>query len=160
MTYVFAPPAAFCFAVTFGLNLLDSSFQEVSGLKAEWGVEEVPEGGENRYVHRLPTRTRYSNVVLKRGVVRMTSPLAYWLSDCFSADFVGHKVDPKLVNVLLLDGKRRPVVHWMLEGAYPVAWDHSAMQSMESNLLVETVELAYRYFDRHTYAYPDELFGS
>jgi phage tail-like protein len=156
----FPPPAAFHFAIAFDLNVIDSSFQEISGLKAEWGTEDVQEGGQNRFVHRLPTRTKFSNLVLKRGVVRLTSPLAYWLSDCFSGDFIGNPVVPKLVNVLLLDGRHRPVVHWQVEGAYPLAWEHSTLNSMENSLLVETVELSYRYFERHTFAYPDEVFGS
>lgn len=156
----FPPPGAFCFALAFDFNIIDSSFQEVSGLKAEWGTEEVAEGGQNRFVHRLPTRTKFSNLVLKRGVVRLTSPLAYWLSDCFSADFIGNPVVPKMINVLLLDGRRRPVVHWGVEGAYPVAWEHSGLNSMENSLLIETIEFTYGYFERHTLAYPDEVFAS
>ena len=156
MTALFPPPPAFCFAVAIGASLADSSFREVSGLKAEWKSDEVEEGGQNRFVHRLPTRTRYTNVVLKRGIVRMTSPLAYWLSDCFRGDFLGSPVDAQTVNVLLLDPRRRPLVQWSLEGAWPVSWEHSGLDSMQSELAVETIELAYRWFERRTFAYPDE----
>lgn len=160
MTAPFYPPPSFCFAVVFGLNLIDTSFQEVTGLKAEWTTEDVEEGGQNRFVHRLPSRTKFSNVVLKRGVVRVTSPIAYWLSDCFRGDFISDPVEAKTVNVLLLDPRRRPLVQWALEGAWPVAWEHSGLDSMQNNLLVETVELSYRWFERRTFAYPDEIFAS
>ena len=36
-----------------------TSFRK-SRAPGEWTVEEVSEGGQNRFVHKLPTRTRYS----------------------------------------------------------------------------------------------------
>ena len=66
------PPAGFHFRVEFNLDGIKDSdvrFQEVSGLSAELGVEEVTEGGENRFPHRLPTRAKYSNLTLKRGLL-------------------------------------------------------------------------------------------
>jgi hypothetical protein len=49
------PPTAFYFSVNFTgmMGTIDSSFQEVSGLKATFGVEERTEGGANRFVHRF-----------------------------------------------------------------------------------------------------------
>ena len=62
MTDEYYPPGAFYFSVQVlgsgtALSVLtgiDASFQEASGIQAEFGVEEVTEGGENRFVHRLP----------------------------------------------------------------------------------------------------------
>jgi phage tail-like protein len=57
---LFYPPVGFHFLVRFeGLltrfpGIPDIGFQEVSGINAEFGVEEYREGGENRYAHRLP----------------------------------------------------------------------------------------------------------
>lgn len=154
----FLPPRSFYF--TFGLEGCDStdaSFQEISGLKAEWTTEEVTEGGQNSFVYRLPTRTKFSNLTLKRGVVRHGSNLAAWLSRSFSADFVSNRVEPKTAVVMLLDTFSRPHVAWTVVGAYPVSWDHSEMKSTDSGLMVETIELScYRFF-RRTFAYPDEV---
>jgi phage tail-like protein len=145
---LFDPPASFHFAVSLSGNWLESSFQEVSGLKAEWTTEDVREGGQNRFVHRLPLRTRYSNVVLKRGVVLTPSPLAEWLKKSFRANFSSARVETKSVIILLLNSKRIPVLKWWLAGAYPVSWDHSPLASMENNLLIETIELSYAFFER------------
>ena len=38
------------------------------GLAVEVEVKEYNEGGINDYVHKLPTRIKYPNLVLKRGV--------------------------------------------------------------------------------------------
>ena len=63
-----SPPTEFYFSVNFSgmTGLIDSSFQEVSGLKATFGVEERKEGGENRFVHSFPTPPKLENLVLKR----------------------------------------------------------------------------------------------
>jgi phage tail-like protein len=150
------PPRAFCFTFSFDGSSVDASFQEISGLKTEWTTQEVAEGGQNSYVHRLPLRTKFSNLVLKRGVVRHASPLAAWLTTSFSANFAVQKVQPKTAIVMLLDVASRPLVQWTLSDAYPVAWDHSALNATESNLLIETIELSCSRFDRKSYVYSDE----
>ena len=50
------PPSAFYFKVVFGatLGMTDTSFQDVSGISTEVTTEDVIEGGENRFVHKLP----------------------------------------------------------------------------------------------------------
>ena len=153
MSVPFYPPPSFCFEVSFGRSRVDASFQEISGLKVEWTFEEVEEGGQNRFVHRLPKRTQHSNLVLKRGVVRRKSALADWLQTAFRGDFAADPVQAQDVMVKLLDGKRQPIVQWTLTGAWPVSWDHSPLKSTESDILVETVELSCRFFERKTFTY-------
>ena len=153
MSLPFYPPPAFCFDLSFDGSSVDASFQEISGLKVEWTSEEVAEGGQNRFVHKLPLRVRHSNLVLKRGVARRQSALAAWLKTSFQGSFVAQPAQAKNVIVKLLDGGKRPLVKWTLTGAYPVSWDHSPLNSTESSLLIETIELSCRYFERETYTY-------
>ena len=42
-------------------------FSEVSGLSGELETLSYNEGGRNDRVHRLPTRMKHPNLVLKRG---------------------------------------------------------------------------------------------
>ena len=142
------PPAAFYFSVSFNGGTTDSSFQEVSGLKVEWEMQEVREGGQNRFTHKLPVRTKSSNVVLKRGAVLSGSPLANWLGDCFEADFSKPPIKTQNVVVQLLNAGGDPILKWWVLGAYPLSWDHSALSSMESNLLIETIELSCAFVER------------
>ena len=53
------PPWGFYYQVKFGdsQNKNDVRFQTVSGLSVEYDMEEYKEGGENRFVHKLPVRT-------------------------------------------------------------------------------------------------------
>jgi phage tail-like protein len=155
----FYPPRSFCFALAFEDSDVDASFQEINGLKTELTTEEVAEGGVNRYVHRLPVRTKYSNLIMKRGVVRTKSPLAEWLDTGFAGNFAATLVDPRTIVVMLLDMWRRPIVAWTLFGAYPVSWDHSSLNSTGNDLLIETIEISCNWVKRKTYAYNNEEMG-
>ncbi len=119
----------------------DTRFQEVSGLAAEVAVEEYREGGVNEYVHRLPTGSKYGNLVLKRGYTS-SSNLAKW---CRSAieDFV---FTPKDVTVSLLDEEHNPLASWSFVGAYPLKWSLSAFNAQQNGLAIESLELAYSRF--------------
>jgi phage tail-like protein len=147
------PPPAFYFAVvvheadTAPAPAIDGSFQEVSGLTSELTVEEVAEGGENRYVHRLPKRNKYSNLVLKRGLVTQGSVLLDW----FKATLEGGLAEPvtlKSIDVQLLDARGAPVSVWSVFHAYPVKWAMDSFKATENKVSVETMELAFSYFQR------------
>ena len=64
------PPWGFYYKVEFSIsqNKNDVRFQAVSGLSVEYDMEEFKEGGENRFTHKLPVRTKYADLVLKRGM--------------------------------------------------------------------------------------------
>src|SRR3954447_25473177 len=55
-------------------------FHEVSGVEVSFEVEEHEEGGENGFVHKLPGRITWPNLVLKRGVTEQ-DVLMNWLQD-------------------------------------------------------------------------------
>ncbi len=155
MAAEYYPPAAFNFTVNIlgsgtALSMLtgiDASFQEVTGIKAEFGVEEVAEGGENRFVHRLPLPARYSNLVLKRGVVTKDSVLAEWFGQTVGSSMSLPIITQNLL-VTLLKPDGLPAMAWMFVNAWPVRWEVGALDSQRNEILVETLELAYNYFER------------
>ena len=65
------PPWGFYYKVEFGISedRNDARFQTVSGLSVEYDYESFKEGGENRFKHKLPVRTKYADLVLKRGML-------------------------------------------------------------------------------------------
>jgi hypothetical protein len=69
------PPWGFYFKVEFDIskNKNDVRFQAVSGLSVEYDYESFKEGGENRFEHKLPVRTKYADLVLKRGMLTESS---------------------------------------------------------------------------------------
>lgn len=150
MTDAFYPPVAFHFSVSLDGALgssPDASFQEVSGIKVEFGTEEVAEGGQNQFAHRLPTQARYANLVLKRGVVVAASPLASWMSNTLGSQLT-RPIKLRELMVTLQNEQHDPLINWRFVNAYPVRWETSSLNAMENTVLTETMEFAYHYFER------------
>ena len=116
-------------------------------MQVEWGVEEVGEGGENRFVHRLPKPAKYSNLVLKRGAVTGASFFTEWVGLSIGSSLALPIVTQNLL-VTLLDAAGSPSVAWVFVNAYPVKCQVGPLSSMESKVLIETLELSYNYHER------------
>jgi phage tail-like protein len=143
---VYYPPVGFHFKVEFqgaGSTDADNRFQEVSGLAAEVTTEELVVGGENRFAYRLPTGAKYSNLVLKRGMLK-DSGLISWITNALG----NFQFSPVNINVYLLDENHDVLVTWVFMQAYPVKWAISDFRAQDSSIVVETLELAYQYFRR------------
>jgi phage tail-like protein len=129
------------------LASVDASFQEVTGIESQFDVEEVREGGENRFIHRLPRYTKYSNLVLKRGVVTKLSFLAEWFGLTIGSS-LSLPIVPLNVLVMLLNDEGWPVIAWFFASAYPVRWEIAPLDSMDNKILTERLEFSYNYFQR------------
>jgi phage tail-like protein len=136
-------PVVFHFKVSFGANTEDGDgrFQEVSGLTAEVSVEEYREGGLNVHAHRLPTGTKFNNLVLKRGYMSGTTA-AKWCRDAIE-QFVFELKD---VDVALLNEQHEPIAQWSFTGAYPVKWSLSDLKAQDNAIAIESMELVYKSF--------------
>ena len=77
---------------------VDTSFMEVSGISSEIDVEQVVEGGENRFVHQLPKGIKHPNLEMKRGIAPMTSPLVKWCKAVMEKDFI-ESIESKAIRV-------------------------------------------------------------
>lgn len=147
------PPVGFYFKVEFqgvpGVSDRDFRFQEVSGLNVEVEVEEVKEAGENRFIHKLPLRTKYTNLVLKRGMLTDSALIGYFNEalDSYFNPF-NYSFSPCDIYISLLNSEGDPLSSWQVVGAYPLKWQISDFKSMDNSLVVETLEFAYRYFKR------------
>lgn len=142
------PPVGFHFRVEFsGMVTKDDDteirFQEVSGLTAEIGTEELQVGGENRFTYRLPTRAKFGNLILKRGMLK-NSVLVQWITNAIE----NFKFKPVDVTVHLLDTEHNPLATWTFIKAYPVKWVTSDFKAQDNSLVIETIELVYQYFVR------------
>lgn len=142
-------PVAFQFTVSLnGIpSSVDSSFQEVSGLEQTMDVEELQEGGENRFVHQLPKGVQQKKLTLKRGVAALSSPLIIWTKATLEGGLT-IPITLASLTVSLLDASGLPVRIWLFNNAYPVRWDIDAFNSTKNEVALETIELAYQYAQR------------
>jgi phage tail-like protein len=144
VTDSYYPPVAFYFSVSF--KGVDAGFQEVSGISKEVGIEEITSGGENRFKYKLPTVTTSQNLILKRGVVPAGSKLISWCAQCIDGG-LATPIQPQDIMVSLLGADGMVIKKWMFYKAWPVKYSLSEMHSQRNEILVETIELAYTYFD-------------
>jgi len=137
------PPVGFHFKVEFvGIgNDNDIRFQAVSGLTIEYDTESFKEGGENRFEHKLPVRTKYADVSLKRGMLT-DSKVIEW---CMKA-FENREFQLATVNISLLNEKHEAIKRWEVIEAWPKKWSVSDLNAQENGIVVETLDLAYKYF--------------
>lgn len=140
------PPVGFHFRVEFGIGEPDADlrFQEVGGLTADIGTEEVKEGGLNLYAHRLPGRVKYNNLTLKRGLLD-DSKVAEWVRNALQ----NFEFEPTEVIVTLLNEEHEPLASWTFAAAYPVKWSISDLKADQSAIVVESMELAFQSFRKN-----------
>jgi len=125
------------FKVEFqGLTVKEGYFASVTGFSSQADVLEYPEGGQNTFVHRLPSRVKQGNVTLKRGVIP-DSVLYEW----FQKSTV--QVEPVTLVITLLDTSMKPVKVWNLINAYPVKWTGGDLNASSTEILTESLEIAH-----------------
>lgn len=143
------PPVGYCFQVNLLLPIpdvlgTDMRFQRVSGLEVSMSPQELEEGGKNLYVHRLPTRYKYGNLVLERSLPLSTSILNIQAQLAMSTFTF---VTGTLLVTLLNEGED-PIAGWLFTGAYPVRWATSGLDANENKVVIDTLEMAYSCFQR------------
>ncbi len=123
-------------------GVAEAFFTECNGLQIETEVFEYKEGGLNTFVHKLPVRTKYSNITLKRG---FGDSNALW--DWYAGTLKG-KVMRKSISILLYaPGKPdAPAKRWNVQDAYPIKWVGPELKATNGSYLIETLELVHSGF--------------
>jgi phage tail-like protein len=137
------PPFAGRFVFTVdGLTI--GAFTEVSGLSVQIDTEELAEGGQNHFTHKLPGRMKWPNLVLKRGITD-TDTLFEWFAKCSGEGLEagGNKVERRHGSVALLDAGGKTVRRWSFVDAYPVKWSGPKLAASSRDLAVEELEVCH-----------------
>ena len=138
------PPVGFHFrARVLGLESQrgDFRFSEVGGLSMELLTEELAEGGENRFVQKYPTRARYPDLVLKRGLLT-SSEILSWVQ----AAIQDLQIEPRNVDVDLLNEQHEPLLTWHIVNAYPTRWSVSDLNASSNTVVIERLQMTYQRF--------------
>ena len=133
------PAISVRFTVTVdGIEL--GSFNSCEGLGAEVVIEQREEGGNNTFVHQLPTRLKYPNVKLSRPLTSETEKVAAW----FQAMTTGVKRKTGQIVAMRSDGT--VVARWGLAGVVPVRWSGPSLNPDSPKVATETIEIAHHGF--------------
>lgn len=140
------PMVGFHFIVAFELFPQlpnDFRFQEVSGLTVDVEMETFKEGGQNRFEHQLPVRTKYTDITLKRGMFEIPSGIMAW---CING--VQNSIfQPTNLLISMLNDSHMPVQNWYVVNAIPKQVQFTALNAEQNQLAIETLVLSYNYFN-------------
>lgn len=130
------PEGKFRFAVEI-TGLTVAHFQSVSGLSHEVEVFEHTEGGRNDRTVKLPGQGKYPNIVLKIGYTT-SDELERW-----HRDFLKNRKPRKDVSIILRKFDGTEIKRWNFSRAWPVKWEGPELDSTQSQIAVESLELAH-----------------
>jgi phage tail-like protein len=114
-----------------------SGFSEVSGLEVTIQPEDYAEGGNNGTILKFPGRARWSNLKLKRGVVRKADLWNWHL------EFLEGRGKRRDGVVTLLDQSGDAVRSWRFIRGLPVRWVGPTLDARASQIAVEEIEIAH-----------------
>lgn len=123
-----------------GLNVKLGYFTQVTGFSSQVDVLEYAEGGQNTFVHRLPTRTKQGNITLKRGVITSDKTLVEWYQKTVV------QAQPVTLVITLKDTEDKPIRTWNFQNAYPVKWTGGDLNAGGTEFLTESLEVAHNGF--------------
>jgi phage tail-like protein len=112
-------------------------FKAVDGLDSETEVIEYQDG-EDRILRKRPGRTKYSNVVLKRGYADAEMQKLWdW-----RLKVVAGKVERKSGSVILQGDEGTEIARYNFFEAWPCKWKGWDLDGKGSDVAVEEIELA------------------
>jgi phage tail-like protein len=111
-------------------------FTHCSGLELQVEVLEYAEGGNNEFVHQLPGRIRYPNLVLTRGLTNEDAVFKW-----FSATRT--KAELKEVTITFQNQMQHPIRTFTFADAFPVRWTGPQSEAGTATVALETLEIAH-----------------
>jgi phage tail-like protein len=114
-------------------------FMEVSGLAMELDVIDYREGSSpESSVRKMPGLKKFSDVVLKRGIIKNDDDFYRWIS---TATF--NQVERRDVIISLLNEQHEPVITWKLRNAFPSKLEYSTLNAHLSEVIIESLTLVH-----------------
>ncbi len=112
-------------------------FSECTGLEMSLDVKDYEEGGRNGAVLKFPTRVKWANITLKKGIGAST---ALWDWHYSFAEGKGTRRDGMIV---LLTDLKLPHNIWFFRRGLPIKYSAPALNATQNNVAIEALEIAH-----------------
>ncbi|MBL8008298.1 MAG: phage tail protein [Ignavibacteria bacterium] len=114
-------------------------FTEVSGLDINIDVIEYRSGSSPvQSVTKMPGLVKYSNIILKRGIVKGDTDFYKWVRTVNQST-----AERRDVVISLLNENHEPVMTWKVRNAFPAKYCGPDLNAQSSEVAIETLELAH-----------------
>jgi len=138
----FSTQPSFRFTVTVdGINY--GAFTEFTLPSLQIDTQEIKEGGQNSFSHKLPVRVTVGSATLRHGVATDFS-LMSWYMDMLKGDIASAT---RQVTVVMYDVAHLPLMTWTFRNAYPVKWGGPSFKSDSNAVAIEELEFVHHGFE-------------
>ena len=137
-------------ALSAVLDIAMGGFTECSGLEMSLDIEDYEEGGRNGGTLKFPTRVKWQNITLKKGVGAGT---ALW---DWHYGFVKGQGKRKDGIIVLQNDLHIPNNIWYFRRGLPVRYTGPTMNASQSAVAIESIEIAHE----ELYQVPYVSFGT
>jgi phage tail-like protein len=122
-------------------------FSEISGLEVSIETEDIQEGGQNSFVHKVPGRMSWPNIMLKRGITQ-NDGLIKWLNEASGEKFAGqgNKLTRKTMAITLVGPAGKRLRAWEFDGAFPIKWSGPNFSATSNDIAMEELEICHHGF--------------
>lgn len=137
------PLPSFHFAVEWGGTRV--GFSEVTGLTQENQAIEYRDGSFPEYSSiKMPGLRKFSNITLKRGIVKSDNEFSKWLSTVKL-----NTVERRDLVISLLNEEHQPVMVWKAQNAFPVKVEGPQLKASANEVAIESIEIAHEGLEMH-----------
>lgn len=122
-------------------------FTSVTGLEVSIETQDIVEGGQNNYAHRLPGRMSWPNVVFTRGLTDSDN-LLDWFNESSGEQFAANKnkLERSTASIALLSAAGDRLRSWDIDGAFPVRWSGPSFAADTNGAAAEELEITHHGF--------------
>lgn len=120
-----------------------AAFTECTLPSLQVETQDLNEGGQNEYVHKLPVRVKPGTVRLRQGITT-DAELLRWYLQVLNGEF---QAAIRTVQITIHDSKLSPVAVFTFKRAYPVKYTGPSLKAGDQALAIEELELAYHEFE-------------
>jgi phage tail-like protein len=130
-------------------------FREVKGLEVTVPTEDIREGGQNGFAHKVPGRMVWPNIVFRRGLTQ-SDALFDWMSKSSGEGYAGNQNKLKrstgAITAITHTGER--LRSWQLQAVFPVRWKGPDFSIESKSVLEEELEITHHGFRAQTHTPP------
>lgn len=124
-------------------NVKYGAFSEIVLPSLTVKTEDVREGGQNTFLHKLPVNVDVGTFTLKRGITRDLYFLR-WYMQIMRGDI---RNATRIVTVVTHDALNVPIATYTFADAYPIKWRGPSLKASESAIAVEEIEFVHHGFE-------------
>lgn len=131
------PMPAYHFIVDWGGTR--TGFTEVSGLNIIHEVVDYREGSSPADSSiKIPGRTKFDNIILKRGIVKGDIDFFNWMKTKHNST-----IERRDIVIKLLDEKHVPIMTWKVRSAFPAKYIGPDLRASGNEVAIESIEIAH-----------------